>query len=149
MNLESLLSRGIALPPGRMITSDEGDGDVQPLWLSDDPTSVELWSRLRAEHATSGLWPLLLDALDPLDEAFRPWGCGELWPERMSSPAAHTPEALLARWWQDYTTIDEDDDQLTVDERVAAARLLPAATPPFSTVPPRARRARGLCGRVP
>ncbi|MGW2082749.1 DUF4253 domain-containing protein [Streptomyces sp. NPDC001939] len=119
MNLESRLSRGIALPPGRMITSDEGDGDVQPLWLSDDPTSMQLWSRLRAEHATSGLWPLLLDALDPHDEDFRPWGCGELWPERMTSPAEHNPETLLARWWQDYTTIDEDDDQLTADERVA------------------------------
>lgn len=108
MNPQSWPSPGIALPPGRLITSDEGDGEVQPLWLSDAPASVELWSRLRAEHAASGLWPLLLDALDPQDADFRPWGCGELWPERMSSPADHDPATLLARWWNDYTDADED-----------------------------------------
>ncbi|MFG2661661.1 DUF4253 domain-containing protein [Streptomyces sp. NPDC048425] len=129
MNLESRLPHGIALPPGRMITSDEGDGDVQPLWLSDDPTAVELWSRLRAGHAASGLWPLLLDALDPHDQGFRTWGCGELWPECMSSPAQHNPEALLARWWQDYTTMDEDDDQLTAAERLAVTAPFGQAWP--------------------
>ncbi|QEU96940.1 hypothetical protein CP970_43800 [Streptomyces kanamyceticus] len=46
-----------------MITSNEGDGDMQPLWLSDGPATNELWSQLRVEHTTSGLWPLLLDAL--------------------------------------------------------------------------------------
>ncbi|MFD8965161.1 hypothetical protein ACFV0C_09185 [Streptomyces sp. NPDC059568] len=57
-----------------MITSDEGDGDMQPLWLSDTPASAELWARLLAEHSTSGLWPLLLDAYAPGDAEFRPWG---------------------------------------------------------------------------
>ncbi|MFP3985992.1 DUF4253 domain-containing protein [Streptomyces sp. E11-3] len=139
MNLESRLPHGIALPPGRMITSDEGDGDVQPLWLSEAPAAIELWPRLRAEHATSGLWPLLLDALDRHDADFRPWGCGELWPERMSSPADHNPDTLFARWWQDYTATD--DDQLTADERLAVTAPFgqtwpgPAPTPAPSTDP--------------
>ncbi|WP_328876257.1 DUF4253 domain-containing protein [Streptomyces sp. NBC_00287] len=118
MNLESRLSHGIVLPPGRMVTSDEGDGDLQPLWLSGSPSAADLWAQLRAEHATSGLWPLLLDSPDPHDGDFRPWGCGELSPERMSSPDDHDPEELLARWWRDHTATGEDD-VLTAEERLA------------------------------
>ncbi len=122
-----------------MITSDEGDGRVQPLWLSDAPVAAELWARLRTGHATSGLWPLLLDAMDPQDADFRPWGCGELWPERMSSPADHTPEDLLARWWRDYTITDEDDDQLSADERLAVTapfgQSWPGRAPAPASVP--------------
>ncbi|MFF1839074.1 DUF4253 domain-containing protein [Streptomyces sp. NPDC058231] len=101
-----------------MITSDEDDGAVQPLWLSDTPAPAELWARLLAEHSTSGLWPLLLDAHDPGNE-FRPWASGELFPERMSSPHAHDPAGLLARWWNEHTKTDEDDDLLTPDKRLA------------------------------
>lgn len=119
MSLEARLSRGMALPPGRLISSDGGDGDVRSLWLSEAPPPSGLWSRLQVEHAASGLWPLMLDALDPEDAGFRPWGCGELRPERMSRPADHNPESVLARWWQDHTATGEDDDQLTVDERLA------------------------------
>ncbi|WP_307826495.1 DUF4253 domain-containing protein [Streptomyces pactum] len=119
MNLESRLTAGLPLPPGRMITSNEGDGGQRPLWLSDGPPATGLWSRLRAEHATSGLWPLLLCPLDPHDTQFRPWGCGEIHPEDMSSPADHDPRALLARWWRDHTVTDEDDDPLSAEERLA------------------------------
>ncbi|MEU9298061.1 hypothetical protein [Streptomyces sp. NPDC048266] len=56
-----------------MVTSDEDDGDVQPLWLSDEPATADLWTRTYAEHGCSGLWPLLLDSLDPNDGGFRPW----------------------------------------------------------------------------
>ncbi|MEV8596174.1 DUF4253 domain-containing protein [Streptomyces sp. NPDC052012] len=39
----------------------------------------------------------------------------------MSSPADHHPEALLARWWQDYTNTGgpDDNDRLSADERLA------------------------------
>jgi hypothetical protein len=113
-----------------MITSGEGDRDMQPLWLSDAPTSAELWARLRAEHSTSGLWPLLLDADDPPhDAAFRPWASGELSPERMSSPNAHDPAALLAHWWREYTSTADDDDLLTLDERLAVTAPFGQAWP--------------------
>ncbi|MDG4859023.1 DUF4253 domain-containing protein [Streptomyces sp. T-3] len=110
-----------------MITSDEGDGDMQPLWLSDAPAS-ELWACLRAEHSASGLWPLLLDADDPDDAEFRPWASGELSPERMSSPGAHDPVALLAQWWREYTSTD-DDDLLTPDKRFAVTAPFGQAWP--------------------
>ncbi|MFH9176803.1 DUF4253 domain-containing protein [Streptomyces albogriseolus] len=102
-----------------MVTSDEGDGDVQPLWLSDEPATAELWTRMHAEHGRSGLWPLLLDSLDPNDGGFRPWGSGEVFPEQMSSPARHDSASLLARWWATYTAVDEDDDMLDTDRRLA------------------------------
>ncbi|MFD7408399.1 DUF4253 domain-containing protein [Streptomyces sp. NPDC059866] len=107
------------LPPGRVITSDEGDGDVQPLWLSDGPTTAELWTQMLAEHSRSGLWPLLLDSLDPSEGEFRPWGSGEIFPEQMSSPADHDPAGLLAQWWATYTAVDEDDDMLDTRRRLA------------------------------
>ncbi|MFI9243802.1 DUF4253 domain-containing protein [Streptomyces sp. NPDC053086] len=129
MNLESRLLNGLPLPPGRLITSDEGHGDLQPLWLSDSPPSTELWPQLRAEHAASGLWPLLLEPLDPHDTAFRPWACGDISPERMSSPADHHPQALLTRWWQDHTATDEDDDQLSAEERLAVTAPFGRAWP--------------------
>ncbi|MFJ9041237.1 DUF4253 domain-containing protein [Streptomyces sp. NPDC102406] len=139
MDLESRLPHRMALPHGRMITSEEGGSGVQPLWLSDAPATAELWPRLRAQHAASGLWPLLLDALNPHDEDFRPWGCGELWPERMSSPADHNAEDLLARWWRDYTVID--DDQLDADERSAVTAPFGRTWPGLAPAPPSARHA--------
>ncbi|MGW2232270.1 DUF4253 domain-containing protein, partial [Streptomyces formicae] len=65
------------------------------------------------------MWPLLLDSRDPEDSDFRPWGSGELFPERMSSPDDHDPADLLAKWWATYTAIDEDDDMLSPDKRLA------------------------------
>ncbi|MEW2136549.1 DUF4253 domain-containing protein [Streptomyces sp. NPDC005409] len=116
---EPRLSLAAPLPPGRMITSDVGDGDEQPLWLSDRPATAGLWARIHAEHARSGLWPLLLDALDPDDDEFRPWESGELMPERMSSPASHDPAGLLEEWWATYTATDQDDDNLSAKRRLA------------------------------
>lgn len=109
----------LGLLSGRMVTSDEGDGDVQPLWLSDGPATAELWTRMHAEHTRSGLWPLLLDSLDSSDSEFRPWGSGEVFPEQMSFPASHAPASLLAQWWATYTAVDEDDDMLDTDRRLA------------------------------
>ncbi|MFI9815162.1 DUF4253 domain-containing protein [Saccharothrix variisporea] len=92
-------SLSVPLPPGRAVHSQEEDSDRPALWLSDGPAPEGLWTRLRAEHARSGLWPLLLDALDDDAEDYRPWASGEFAPGEMSSPAAHDPAALLADWW--------------------------------------------------
>ncbi|MDX3854162.1 DUF4253 domain-containing protein [Streptomyces sp. AK02-01A] len=107
------------LPTGRTVLSDEGDGEIHTLWLSDQPATADLFSSLRAEHPQSGLWPLLLDAHDRQDPEYRPWGTGELFPEGLTSPDAHQPAAQLSRWWHDYTCIDDDDDNLRPDERLA------------------------------
>lgn len=108
-----------ALPGGRIVLSDEGNGKIRALWLSDEPATAELVTALRAEHPCSGLWPLLLDALHHQDAGYRPWGSGELFPEGLSSPDTHQPAALLASWWRDYTDVDEDDDNITLDRRLA------------------------------
>ncbi|MFF4832072.1 DUF4253 domain-containing protein [Streptomyces sp. NPDC001315] len=129
MNPELLASVAVPLPKGRMITSDEGDGDMQPLWLSDTPASAELWTHLCSEHSASGLWPLLLDADDPNDGEFRPWASGELSPERMTSPDAHDPAVLLAQWWKVYTSTDDDDDLLMPEKRLAVTAPFGQAWP--------------------
>ncbi|MGA5192872.1 DUF4253 domain-containing protein [Streptomyces exfoliatus] len=74
---------------------------------------------MQAEHARSGLWPLLLDSLNPTDGDFRPWGSGEVFPEEMSSPASHDAAGLLAHWWGTCTAVDEGDDMLDVERRLA------------------------------
>lgn len=63
--------------------------------------------------------PLLLDSRNPGESEFRPWASGELFPERMSSPENHGPAELLAKWWRHYADIDQDDDVLSADERLA------------------------------
>ncbi|WP_435132177.1 DUF4253 domain-containing protein [Actinacidiphila sp. bgisy144] len=108
-----------ALPSGRTVLSDEGRGEIHSLWLSDGPATVDLVTSLRAEHSQSGLFPLLLDALDHQEHDYRPWGSGELFPEALTSPDAHQPASLLASWWHGYTDIHEDDDNLTPDQQLA------------------------------
>ncbi len=109
----------VALPPGRLVFSEEAeDGDRPAFWLSDGPAPAGLWARLRAEHGRSGLWPLLLDALDDDDEDYRPWANGEVVPGEMSSPDEHDAAALLADWWAEHTA-EDPDDTLSPDKRLA------------------------------
>ncbi|MFC5291253.1 DUF4253 domain-containing protein [Actinokineospora guangxiensis] len=97
------------LPPGRLVLPEEEDTERPAFWLSDGPAPAGLWAALRAEHGRTGLWPLLLDALDDDDEDYRPWGNGEVLPGDMSDPGAHAPAELLARWWSEHTAPAEDD----------------------------------------
>ncbi|AZK94542.1 MULTISPECIES: DUF4253 domain-containing protein [Streptomyces] len=105
------------LPPGRPVASAQGGEGA--LWLSDGPAAPGLWARIRAEHARTGLWPLLLDSRDPDDSELRPWASGELSPEDMSSPEAHDPAGLLAQWWRDHTADEEGDEALPAGGRAA------------------------------
>ncbi|MFD0918673.1 DUF4253 domain-containing protein [Saccharopolyspora rosea] len=52
----------VPLPSGEVLTEQTAvAGDPAPLcWISDEPPSPQLVAALRAEHRTSGLWPLLL-----------------------------------------------------------------------------------------
>ncbi|MFC8453562.1 DUF4253 domain-containing protein [Kitasatospora sp. NPDC057223] len=129
MNPELLSAVETPLPHGRMITSDEGSGAVQALWMSDGPVTAGLWARIHAERVRTGLWPLLLDSRGVHDSEFSPWGSGELFPERMSSPDIHDAAGLLARWWKNYTTIGEDDDVLSSEDRLAVTAPFGRAWP--------------------
>ncbi|GAA3395193.1 DUF4253 domain-containing protein [Cryptosporangium minutisporangium] len=112
-------SLGLTLPPGRLRhETEDGPRDQPMLWLSDDQPAADAWTVLRAAHARTGLWPLLLSGLSE-DEPDRPWASGELDPTMVTSePGAHDAEELLAGWWAAYTP---DDDSQS------------AATAPFGT----------------
>lgn len=55
----------VPLPAGRLVRAEDPDFSDDPVvtrplyWLSNAPVPAGLWARLRAEHARSGLWPLL------------------------------------------------------------------------------------------
>ncbi|MCE6999073.1 DUF4253 domain-containing protein [Saccharothrix sp. S26] len=108
----------VPLPPGRPVVAEDDPSGRPAFWLGDGPAPAGLWPRLRAEHARSGLWPLLLDSLDDEDDEYRPWGNGEVLPDEMSSPDEHDPEALLARWWA-LGTASDPGDALGPAERAA------------------------------
>lgn len=91
------------LPPGRLVTPEEGGKPAY--WLSDEPAEPGLWARLRAQHPTTGLWPLLLGDLG--SDPDRPWVVGEVDPANTSSADAHDPAALLAEWWDEATGGDQ------------------------------------------
>jgi hypothetical protein len=98
------------LPPGRLI---HAEGGTRVLWISDGPAPDHLWAAVRAEHDYTGLWPLLLEALNSSKEDdFRPWCSGELSLRGISPPGRHDPAALLAEWWEGNTQgLDDEDDQ--------------------------------------
>jgi hypothetical protein len=77
-----LLSVAVPLPPGRLVTADEGDGSSQPLRLSDGPASAEPCTHLYADRARTGLWPLLLDSNRPREEEFRRLAGARAWESR-------------------------------------------------------------------
>ncbi|MFE3094240.1 DUF4253 domain-containing protein [Streptomyces sp. NPDC059248] len=105
------------LPAGRVIRSDEREGGAPVLWLGDGPATAAAYARFRADHARSGLQPLLLDALDPDDDAYRPWACGELFPPKESG-GERDPAAVLAEWWRGHTGVaDGDEAEQDDDER--------------------------------
>ncbi len=96
-SLIAALPEGL-LPPGRLVAAH--DGGPARYWLSDGPAPAGLWPRLRAEHAASGLWPLLLGGL--AGDETRPWAAAEVLPAAMSSPADHDAAIVLAGWWAEY-----------------------------------------------
>lgn len=89
-------SLSVVLPPGRLVTPTGAGRPVY--WLSDAVPPRSLWPSLRAAHASSGLWPLVLTGL--YSDPDRPWIDGECdLPGSFSSPAAHDAAQLLAIWW--------------------------------------------------
>src|SRR3954469_19563669 len=70
----------VALPAGDLVWPDPDYAQHQmptrpAYWLSNEPATARLWTRLRAEHPRSGLWPLLLD------DTTQPWSAGQVAPE--------------------------------------------------------------------
>ncbi len=90
----------VELPPGTLVWPDP-DYDRwrthhrPSFWLSDDPVPAGLWSRLRAEHHRSGLWPVLLE------DGMQPWSAGQIAPDSPAEIDHFTAEGFMAEAWAD------------------------------------------------
>lgn len=82
---------GNGLPPGHMVTAEEGDG-AAVAWISDEilpAARLDVLIRGLADaFPTSGLWPVRAVGLEDGNLA-RPWGDGE-----MDGPITEIPDAL-------------------------------------------------------
>jgi hypothetical protein len=80
------------------------------LWISSGPPRPGWWSALRAQHGSTGLWPLLLGSLSTQD-ADRPWrDKDDLDPGRIGSrPGDHYPGAILGNWWASVEPGEEEE----------------------------------------
>jgi hypothetical protein len=93
----------IPLPAGRLVWPDPryrsrtNTVTLPAYWLSDGSVTATLWTRLRAAHGGSGLWPLLLEGLH--GEPARPWVVGEIDPEPMSDVDEHGGAGFFAERW--------------------------------------------------
>jgi len=110
---------GLDLPPGRVVRETEAGVVEEPiLWISQARPATGLWGSVQARHERTGLWPLLLGG--SAYELGSPWTTGGLDPDLIKSrPGDHDAAALLAGWWSDYTTADDEDDMLSASERLA------------------------------
>jgi hypothetical protein len=93
--LSSLLARlDVSLPSGELV-----DGQGSPvLWVSSGQPRAGLWSRLRAVHAASGLWPVLVSWTDVFGHV--PVG---------ASPDQYIADVVLARAWQEHLPDDDSE----------------------------------------
>jgi hypothetical protein len=101
-------SLGLDLPPGTLT----GPADAQYLWSGHGAAGPAAWAALRPAARTAGLLPVLLGGEWGLDR----W---ELEPERMSDPADHEADEVLAEFWDDYVASEIPEQER--DARVTAA----------------------------
>jgi hypothetical protein len=113
---------GVALPPGRRVA------DV--LWISDGQAQPTAWTGLRQAFPATGLWPLVLAALE--GDPRRPWDAGEFEPGSATDPAAVDVAAALARWWEDALP-DEDEEEEATAALAPFGRSFPGLAPPSTT----------------
>jgi hypothetical protein len=106
----------VALPAGHLVGTAAHPGRrtrVRPaFWLSDEPPTATLWTRLRAEHERSGLWPLLLEDFgnfdaDDDDELAFPWG-GEASAEPVGTIDGHDAAGFLAATWAAMAEVNDE-----------------------------------------
>ncbi|WP_214416098.1 DUF4253 domain-containing protein [Sphaerisporangium fuscum] len=72
-------------------------------WLSEDPVSGAYWARLRAEHARSGLWPVLLE------ESVQPWSVGQIAPDVAAEIDNYNVAAFMEEVWADWIERASED----------------------------------------
>ena len=102
----------VPLPPGSVVWPDPGYRRPRTprrpaFWVSDEPAPIGTWADLRAEHHTSGLWPVLLD------DSTQPWSAGQIAPEPAAEIAGYDAAAFMAEVWADRVGADDDLDDLS------------------------------------
>ncbi|MFL1382060.1 DUF4253 domain-containing protein [Nocardiopsis protaetiae] len=115
----------VPLPPGGPALAEDG---TPVMWISTDPAPRGLWQELRAAHAESGWWPLLLASMSD-EDGDRPWESGELFPSGEGSAADHDPGEVLAGSWRSVTAVAPEDDGLVPRERLAVTAPFGAEWP--------------------
>ncbi|SCE93033.1 protein of unknown function [Micromonospora chaiyaphumensis] len=97
-----------ALPPdipgGRLMKPYNGGTPVY--WLSSHPAAAGDWSRWRAQHHRTGLWPLLALHVEGDNE---PFGVDAEY-DRITTVEQHDSGVVLAEWWQGITEDDLDQE---------------------------------------
>ncbi|MEV0405759.1 DUF4253 domain-containing protein [Actinoallomurus sp. NPDC050550] len=91
----------VMVPSGYVVWPDPGYPQHQPakqpaFWISDDPVPCALWSRLRAEHHASGLWPIMLE------DTTQPWSMGQIAPEPVEEIGTYDAAAFMAEIWAEW-----------------------------------------------
>ncbi|UUU24156.1 DUF4253 domain-containing protein [Streptomyces sp. DSM 40750] len=113
----------LPLPRGRLIdATDEGPWHEPLLWCADEPATPGVWTAVQPARRTAGLLPVLLD-VGGSQGGPEEW---ELMPGEMSYPGDHDADEVLAEFWDEYAT-DEDDDWPGLTE-APALDATPAAT---------------------
>jgi len=93
-------SLSAVLPDGDLVWPDPGftQAERPAFWMSDGPVSAADWRAFHAEHARSGLWPLLLD------ESAQPWSVGQVVPDEPVLIDHFTAEGFMAEVWQEWVS---------------------------------------------
>lgn len=89
----------VHLGAGRpVVARGRGAGGPAAIWITDErvPAPVFAWWQLVQQFPSTGLWPLLLNALD--DGSGRPWD-GDFDPSPLDVVDALDPHDVLARGW--------------------------------------------------
>ncbi|MFI6496744.1 DUF4253 domain-containing protein [Nonomuraea typhae] len=118
----------LAMPGGELVWPDPGftQQAVRPaFWMSDEPVTGPEWAAFRAEHARSGLWPVLLD------ESAQPWAAGQVVPDDATQIEHFTAEGFMAEVWQEWVA-QVPPDALAELEPFGA--LCPGLAPPGALV---------------
>ncbi|WP_189195901.1 DUF4253 domain-containing protein [Micromonospora fulviviridis] len=92
------------IPEGRLMKPYNGPTPVY--WLSSRPAAAGDWSRWRAQHQRTGLWPLLALHVEGDDE---PFGVDAEY-DRITTVEQHDSGVVLGDWWQGITEEDLDEE---------------------------------------
>lgn len=112
----------LGLPAGRLVRpyaqtyTDFGLPPVErPVyWLSDAPASADLWRRLRAAHAASGLWPLLL-VPGTFGNPDVPWTAGDVIPESVAEIDRCDAAEFMRAEWDEWAAEEEGEEDIGYD----------------------------------